>query len=1112
MSEENKNLKNFKEMNNIDIINEKLNSAAQTLTDANAEAKSRLAEQKREKADEERKERLRKEEVERARKEEQRRAKQILAKKEAELAYAESYRKKLREERERAAINAAKQKDLQKKENERKEAERERAERLRMGLMEAERRNAEADTLVGAAETKARENERAALELEARRGEMKDVPSEYRIDGADEAESFVISDAGLELLSETDMGECVTPANEKANVNTSSEPRSEWQKLSSEMLLSAIEEKLKDREKNDSMDYFLTSDSKITEAARVSAYAEGTKDVSAEYLFGSTLDMLKRRSDYSYDYESRRKNAEQFIAKINTVRVPEKDFTTYAPTQSPNPASDERAWTAKTRKRLDKEEQKILKSSEKAARIQRLYSDMLAEEQRNAPKENTKETAPSELDADNKAAANTSYQNDIAASIFDGYDEDEAKIAALKEEKSNLERRILEMEAANREEISRLSEKQSFARRELLKAEFAAKESAYRQQIDALNARLCEMERLHIEQKREIENAISGYESGKAGFIPKSSPEPSYPDGDRKYEDEWLIADYDKYNQSRFDKADIRGEKKHFADFGEDEQILQGYDNRKRYEGEGRAPSGSEYARDFGEGLMIDDYERQTEKASSEKDIDRIHELDVLESEMRAAEGEHNERVMKKKDLKKLLNKSAKREEKLIKSKGRKRSKYERAKDGAKILLLTECLSLEKALLESYISDLKYAVAADSKKHVRIYSKKTDSIADEFNADLEVWRSQTGNDVPSLPSSVSSIVTSGSQTLKIPEIYYSDTDETRKRTRLSRKDIDDMREEQLLLIREEARRERANKKRAETESGINPMKNKPVTKSMMDKDITTVSERIAFRENRYRFVVAASRFHFGAETGKEKRERRTALAKLHKIRSSRKDVIREAKKNNARYLDVSMQDAESVKARFKADRSKMKDLSARMRALLHERDEINERLIALYCEDEKGRAAKATKNKTAELRLRETKRAFKRQMKLYKRVSSYRIPLKKKQKLFDLMNRKVELCTQLAELKYRIKHMSKRADDYGEIRTEIKDTARQLKYTERDILSLSKRLAKSAAKAKNPKRQMLWLLLLIILIAAALIGYFFLKEQILWLLNMFFGPIMGLFS
>lgn len=1110
MSEESKNLKNSTKMNNIDIINEKLNSAAQVLTDADAEAKARLAEEKRQKADEERKERLRKEEFERSRKEEERRAREILAKKEAELAYAEAYRKKLREERERAALNAAKQKALQKKEDERKRASeeqaRERAAMLRRGLEEAERRNAESDTLVGVAATKARENERAVEELESRIAQMQDVPQEYRAESLENEKSFVISEAGLELSAESivreNAKECPAPEN-----------NSQWQELSSEKILSALEEKLRGRadfnaESSEAYSY----NSKTTEAEKASKDTKRADDISAEYLFGSTLDMLKRRSDYSADYESRRKNAEQFITRTREIGIPEKEISGYVePTSNAGAAFDEKEWTAKTRKKLEKEEQKILRKAEKTAKIQRLYSDMLAEEQEGLQKEDIGEETTSVTDSVAAVTANVSAQNESLHSIFESYDEDEAKIAALREEKANLERRMLEMEAANREEISRLSEKETVVRRELLKAEFAAKESAYRQEIDALNARLYEMEKLHIEQKREIENSIAGYENSKQGFIPNASPAGSFRDLDRQYEDEWLIDGYDRYNQSRLDKASSRGERKYFADLGDDEQLLRGYDNRKRYKGEDNSQSDEDYERDYKDLLLINDYERKRENTPSKNDIsDGVSELEVLESEMKLAEGEHNERIMRKKDLKKLLNKSAKREEKLIKSERKKRSRYERAKDGAAILFLTECISLERALLESYISDLKYAVAADSKKHKKLYSKRIDTLTDEFNADLEVWRRQTGNDVASLSSSISTDIISGKSVSPLPEVYYSDTDERRKKSKLSRKDIEQMREEQLLLIKEEARRERTNKKRAQTESGIIPERNKPVTKSMMDKDMTVVSERIAYRENRYRFVVAASRFHFGAETGKEKKARRTAFAKLRKIRSSKKEVLRDAKQNNARYLDIAMQDPESAKARFKANRAKMKDLAARMRALLHERDEINERLLSLYSEN--GKAAKAKRSKTAELRLKETKRAFKRQMGLYKKISSYRIPLKKKQKIFDLMNRKVELCTYLAELKYRISHTKKKAEEYADIKNEIKDTSRQLKYTERDILSLSKRLAKNAARAANPKRQMLWLLLLILLVAAGLVGYFFFKEQLFGLFNMFLGFIKGLFS
>lgn len=1185
MSEENRNSKNPTQQNNIEIINEKLSSAAKTLTDADAEAKARLAEERRRKADGERLERTAREESDRLRKDEERRARELRAKKEAELAYAETYRKRLREERERAALNAAKQKALQKKEDERRaaqeELERERAARLRQGLEEAERRNAESDSLVDIASTKAKENEKAAAELEAKRASMKEVPPEYRADNPREAESFVISEGGVELFAEKSAQERIAAEKSdsiKEPVRTQAEPA---ERLSSEDILAALEERLKgdapgelsakegessfsapmansfnsdekdvfpsteesDLSSNkkddgrillsfdeeyvsrpesgvktasdegyvitlgeDETDYFSSSDRGLASKARESAALGGSKDVSAEYLFGSTFDMMTRSSDYSHDYEKRRKNAEETIKNAGEAAASVSAAEPSAAFTEEYVLSSEGQEAVRIRKRLEKEEEKAFRRAEKTLKKQSRYKDMKKPESE----------APESGDTSEVIAAQEEPKVDTGASVFANYDEDEAKINALKDEKANLERRMREMETANRNEIDLLGQKEDAARRELLRAEFSAKEAAYRMEIDALSARLYEMESAHAEQKQAIESSIAGYESSRLEF---SSPTKNQYTGavdythgyESQYEDEGLISGFDKYNSDRLDRAAIRDERKRFADIGDENLITDGYDRRAiRPIPTDSAMRPDDYSRDYEDANAIDGYNKRNERLSTTDTGDvSDSELDAFASEMKIAEGEENERIMRKKDLKRLLNKSAKREEKLIKTEKKKRAKQERAKDGAAIILLTECIELEKKLLESYICDLRYCIAADIKKYKKRYAKRIDLLADEFNADLEVWRRQTGAEAESVSSSLSADILAGMPIPQLPEIYYSDTDTAKKKKRLSPADIERMREEQLLLIKEEARRERERKKRAETESGIIPGRNVPVTKSQIDKDMTVVSERIAYRENRYSYVVAKSRFHFGEESGKEKKARKKALAKLRRIRSAKRDVIRDAKKNNARYYEVATQDAETVKARFKADRAKMKDLSARMRALIHERDEINGRLLALYSEESRGKGGKPKKNQASSLKLKETKRAFKRQLSLYKRISRYRLPLKKKQKIYDLMNRKVELCVYLAEMRYRIKHEDRKSDFKKELKTAIKDTLRQLKYTERDIEALSKKLAKRAARGRNPRHQMLWLVLLIILIVGGLVGYFFFREQIAALFLQLFGSIFG---
>ena len=254
MSDEIKN--NNADEAKVETVADKLNSAAQTLEDANAEAKLRREEEKKQQALLEKEEKARLEEEEKRREEDEKRNQATIRKKQAELDYAESYRKKLREDKDRAQLLAA-QRRAAKRAAEEERKKKEADELARKEAEDAARRNAESDTLVDKMSAKAKENEKAQAELDAKRKEAREKAEAEanaallrRLESSKNSGPIIITADGLELFPGSDGYE------EALAMGARVKEEDEGPTLASEEMLRAIQAKLaaRDEDKKDKED------------------------------------------------------------------------------------------------------------------------------------------------------------------------------------------------------------------------------------------------------------------------------------------------------------------------------------------------------------------------------------------------------------------------------------------------------------------------------------------------------------------------------------------------------------------------------------------------------------------------------------------------------------------------------------------------------------------------------------------------------------------------------------------------------------------------------------------------------------------------------------------
>ena len=339
-------------------IADKLDSAKKALSDVDAIAKARREEEQKRAKEREREERLREEAEKRAREKAEKENAAIMKKKQAELEYAENYRKRIREERARAEAS-----EKARRENERREAianqNKQQAEEKRLAkeqemLTEAEKRNRESDELVKQTSDRIKQKE---AEAEALREKIKNATTQREREEAEalleKLESVGNEDDGIILLhTAPEVAASGTAEDKRGERDTGSD------KLRSAQLLEAFRERdaaaqarkiandpmnrLEPTEKKPEVkvdgapratdlhdvreDFTITLDipteapKKEEKAPKEKTPEEIEREAARAFLFSrSTYDILTDEKSFGTDYDARMQKKEDTLSHYRTA-------------------------------------------------------------------------------------------------------------------------------------------------------------------------------------------------------------------------------------------------------------------------------------------------------------------------------------------------------------------------------------------------------------------------------------------------------------------------------------------------------------------------------------------------------------------------------------------------------------------------------------------------------------------------------------------------------------------------------------------------------------------------------------------------------------------------
>ena len=144
---------------------------------------------------------------------------------------------------------------------------------------------------------------------------------------------------------------------------------------------------------------------------------------------------------------------------------------------------------------------------------------------------------------------------------------------------------------------------------------------------------------------------------------------------------------------------------------------------------------------------------------------------------------------------------------------------------------------------------------------------------------------------------------------------------------------------------------------------------------------------------------------------------------------------------------------------------------------------------SLYADENGVRTNKrrTARSKIAKIRLKAAKRSFAKQWPIYKQAKRFRIADKQKQRLFDIMNHRIELTAYLAELRYRKKHENVSGKPKHMIKKEMYDTKKLLRLSNRDF---DKAMAKCQRRSDRRAPASMRIFFTILTIGVVIAAYF----------------------
>ncbi len=397
------------------------------------------------------------------------------------------------------------------------------------------------------------------------------------------------------------------------------------------------------------------------------------------------------------------------------------------------------------------------------------------------------------------------------------------------------------------------------------------------------------------------------------------------------------------------------------------------------------------------------------------------------------------------------------------------------------IALIVEKIGVEKEICELSIEALNSAVYADVRSRISRQRKNLEGHIDRYNLFCDEYETATGRPLERLSGSLVRDAVAGKICKPIPNVYYHGEDGDNKYGALDAKSDKAHRlhiEESILF--EEYDRYLEDGARVE----FLPDSDKPKQKSDKMSKVRYATERdillIGLRNEYKLSVLEAKRdvlmHSFGSDTKKLK-ELEIIDGKIEKLKKSLNRSLKIERSDNARFYLLPLLDPFDEKTKKRARKERLNALRTRLNVLLSEREDINERLIALYGGSDKKLAKIGLNRKVSSVRRKSAKAMRRRQQQLARIINKYKAPEGMKEEAYRLLNKKIELVALADEARYKLKRSKLYGNAHRELTRTLRGAERDIRRNDKEIKFMIRRIKRYEEKYEDRKT---WAKLLIV--------------------------------
>ena len=385
-----------------------------------------------------------------------------------------------------------------------------------------------------------------------------------------------------------------------------------------------------------------------------------------------------------------------------------------------------------------------------------------------------------------------------------------------------------------------------------------------------------------------------------------------------------------------------------------------------------------------------------------------------------------------------------------------------------KVVAILEAMKLKKAIFESDIELLKATKQSADKKAMDMAKARLTFTARDYNKLVDEYEKLAGNELTRASLTIADDIFNGKPYAILPDITYTV------------KDADDGEEKDY----ESAKRDSNRRARQKAEREISALEAKTIEQG--DKDVDVLVKEAEFKIALLESERDSLRIGFGKTTRDIKRRTKEIGKEIEAVKKNTRVAASLEKRDNERYYFAVINEPECTDyPKRKVDTRKVNIIRQRIIALLNERDELNNKLISLYTGTEINPDGTNVNQTYRRVKTEAAERLTRKGKKTAERVDRLVATPEEKQRLYDILNQKLDAESSLAVISYRMRNEKISRKDRKLLKTDAENCARIINQCDSDISWHLKKIQKRQT-AKRGGWGVAFVLVLIAVVGGAL--------------------------